>query len=343
LGSAPKNVGYQRRAEPQIFWKDEKSRWSVDDAMLPNVIENLEAFGQGAESVAEANRFVFVTFHQSYSYEDFVEGIRPDVDDDEGIGYQVVPGVFRKIVSRAMKDEDGQPYAIFIDEINRANIAKVFGELITLLEEDKRQGGDNPTTVQLPYSGESFCVPGNLWVIGSMNTADRSIALLDSALRRRFEFRELMPDSDVIRENVGDNGVVDEVDVAGVFEKLNDRIEFLYGRDHTIGHSYFLGVENLDDLRAVFIDRVIPLLQEYFYEDWEKVCLVLACQAPAYGSSGNPHPVIERQVLAAKSIFGEGASQLEDRRFRYAVSRDFIAAKGDELRPYFENMKLPQQ
>ncbi|MFC1609536.1 AAA family ATPase [Myxococcota bacterium] len=335
-----KNVEYARRAEPRIFSKDDESRWTVDESMLPEIISDLDALRPAARdaTLTDAKRYAFVTFHQSYSYEDFVEGIRPDVDEEQNITYEVLPGAFRKMVTKALKDPEGPPHAIFIDEINRANIAKVFGELITLLEEDKRIGGDNPTAVQLPYSGETFAVPANLWVIGSMNTADRSIALLDTALRRRFDFQELMPDSDVIQEHVGSTGVVDDVDIAALFEVINQRIEFLYDRDHTLGHSYFLAVENLDDLKTVFVDRVIPMLQEYFYEDWEKVCLVLGCPKPGYGTASNPKPIIERQVLTAKGLFGDGAGQLEDRRFHFGVSREFKDAKGADLLPFFDNM-----
>jgi 5-methylcytosine-specific restriction protein B len=170
-----------------------------------------------------------------------------------------------------------------------------------------------------------------------MNTADRSIALLDTALRRRFDFEELMPDSDVVRENVGDNGVVDEVDVAELLDTMNQRIEFLYSRDHMLGHSYLLGVQNLKDLREVFTDQLIPMLQEYFFEDWEKVCLVLGCGLAANGLR-NPKPMIERQVLAADSLFGEGVLDLEDRRSRYVVSRDFEHASDDDLKAFFDGV-----
>jgi len=334
-----KNVAYSTRREPLIFSKDDNSRWSVDVDLLEQAFPGWRPrLGtDSSKRVAHSKRYVFVTFHQSFSYEDFVEGIRPSTDEDSGIEYQLTPGVFRRIVTRALDDPDGRPHAIFIDEINRANVAKVFGELITLLEEDKRLGEENETTVQLPYSADSFGVPSNLWVIGSMNTADRSIALLDTALRRRFDFEELMPDSDVVRDNIGDSGVVGEVDVAELLDTMNQRIEFLYSRDHTLGHSYFLGVQHLKDLREVFTGQLIPMLQEYFFEDWEKVCLVLGCDLAANGLR-NPKPMIERQVLAADSLFGEGVLDLEDRRSRYVISRDFEHASEDDLKAFFDGV-----
>ena len=212
-----------------------------------------------------AGQIVFVTFHQSMSYEDFIEGIKPEPTEDGKITYEVKDGIFKKLCEKAKKDES-QNYVMIIDEINRGNVANIFGELISLIEDDKRLGAREELRAELPYSHTIFSVPKNVYIIGTMNTADRSVEALDSALRRRFTFKEMMPKSELVPE---------ENNVRNIFEIINQRIEVLKDREHQIGHSYFMGVNSEEGLKAVIYDKIIPLLQEYFYGDYEKIQLVL--------------------------------------------------------------------
>lgn len=218
----------------------------------------------------------FITFHQSYSYEEFIEGIRPNMNGDEELTYVLEKGVFRRISDRAKHDLSNN-YVIIIDEINRGNISKIFGELITLIEPTKRLFTDpveHPQKVTLPYSKRTFGVPKNLYILGTMNTADKSIALLDSALRRRFIFKEMLPNPALVESEIEIEGV----DIKTLFTLLNERIEFLIDKDHTIGHSYFLKIKDdqtIFSLAKVFSNEIIPLLLEYFYGDYEKIRLVL--------------------------------------------------------------------
>jgi 5-methylcytosine-specific restriction protein B len=181
-------------------------------------------------------------------------------------------------LAEARRKQQTQPaprFVLIIDEINRGNVANIFGELITLLEDDKRAGRPEALTVKLPYSKEDFTVPDNLYLLGTMNTADRSVEALDTALRRRFSFTEMRPDAQVIHDHVGEGGKVEGVDVAQILEVLNSRLEQLLDRDHCLGHALLLRVTDLDGLRAAFQRNVLPLLQEYFFGDWGKIGLVL--------------------------------------------------------------------
>ena len=201
---------------------------------------------------------VFTTFHQNYGYEDFIQGIRPDISTQE-MRFKTVDGVFKKIAEKAM-DEPEKDFVIIIDEINRANISKVFGELITLIEDDKRWGEENAVSVTLP-SGEIFAVPNNLYIVGTMNSADKSISLIDTALRRRFDFIEFVPDLTLISDSK----------LKDVLEKLNEGIEKeLNSTDLLIGHSYFIN-KTIDDICNIMNRSIIPLLYEYFFDNKNKV------------------------------------------------------------------------
>ncbi|EAK0368245.1 restriction endonuclease [Campylobacter sp. US42a] len=322
-------------------------------------------------------QIVFTTFHQSYGYEEFIEGIKPRIDNEENskeIKYEIKDGIFKELCEKALENRDSiknfnfyidklkekakiddnnpekyfelpntkysiqyrngktfrikfddmsknhkdypvsidnieklyktsnideiynsvyvrailnylklqgledykekdektnLPYIIIIDEINRGNVSKIFGELITLIEPSKRIGEKEELKVILPYSKKEFGVPKNVYIIGTMNTADRSITSLDTALRRRFEFIEMMPD--VSKLSMDCEGI----NLQELLKAINTRIEYLLDREKTIGHAFFIGVENLNDLKSIFQNKIIPLLQEYFYNDYALINAVL--------------------------------------------------------------------
>ncbi|EPC9569284.1 McrB family protein [Campylobacter jejuni] len=321
-------------------------------------------------------QIVFTTFHQSYGYEEFVEGIKPRMDKENSkeIEYEIKDGIFKELCEKALENRDSiknfnfyidklkekvkiddnnpekyfelpntkyfiqyrngrtfrikfdgmsknhkdypvsidnieklyktsiadeiynsayvkailnylksqgledykekdektnSPYIIIIDEINRGNVSKIFGELITLIEPSKRIGEPEELRVILPYSKKEFGVPKNVYIIGTMNTADRSITSLDTALRRRFEFIEMMPD--VSKLSMDCEGI----NLQELLKAINTRIEYLLDREKTIGHAFFIGVENLNDLKSIFQNKIIPLLQEYFYNDYALINEVL--------------------------------------------------------------------
>ncbi|MDY3113496.1 MAG: AAA family ATPase [Helicobacter sp.] len=238
----------------------------------------------------------FITFHQSFSYDEFIEGIKAEVKNGN-ISYQVESGIFKNMCEAAKNDAEN-PYILIIDEINRGNISKIFGELITLLEPSKRSGECEELSVTLPYSKKRFSVPNNLFVIGTMNTADRSIARLDIALRRRFEFIEMMPDASALES-------IEGVDLAKMLEAMNYRIEFLLDSEHLIGHTFFIGLQDLVGLKNVFKRQIIPLLREYFYDDYEKI----------------------KAVLNNNGIVAEVAEVAEKERLKFNLNDDFIDDK----------------
>ncbi|MBV6878889.1 AAA family ATPase [Epilithonimonas ginsengisoli] len=342
-----------------------------------NIHQDREIIKDEYNRLVETGQIVFTTFHQSMSYEDFIEGIKPVMTEDEGeVNYEIQNGIFKEICKTASEvneitvvdnfedswgklievvkeniaddklvkigsweyglstkeslkysslnspsqytftitkqnildtyqNKQARPsgafqkdmedvvnymkanlqlsdyrenndknqnrskernYVLIIDEINRGNVSQIFGELITLIEESKRLGNPEELEITLPYSKNKFGVPSNLYIIGTMNTADRSVEALDTALRRRFSFVEMMPDSNVVEE-----GNFQDYHRVGIMEKMNQRIELLLDKNYTLGHSYFIK----DDFKASFKNEIIPLLQEYFYNDCGKIGLVL--------------------------------------------------------------------
>lgn len=273
------------------------------------------------EKLREQGRIEFITFHPAYSYEEFIEGITVAVEADDGvpckdIQYKLKPGLFKELCKRALAEALGEPsdgkrwkelyqkyceikkekglidfeiapkYILIIDEINRGDIAKIFGELITLLEADKRIGAENEIIVKLPLSEDFFGVPPNVYIIGTMNTADRSIALLDVALRRRFGFVEMNPNFDVLekehieknKEFLQKNDVYDLLNKSvHALKSLNENLckDKAIGRDRQIGQSFLFKVFTADDLDLVWKHEILPLMEEYCYGDYQKINKIL--------------------------------------------------------------------
>lgn len=320
-----------------------------------------DEINQEYKTLLDAGQIVFTTFHQSLSYEDFIEGIKPKMENSE-ISYEVKDGIFKNICKKAInsdfivgelignyevskvgaeiiylkaprsgsiipvpkylineladlvkkgeinyeniknetainfmhettekfiingypkifaklvenlleKEREHQKHVLIIDEINRGNVSAIFGELITLLEEDKRKGADEAIEVVLPYSNEKFSIPSNVYIVGTMNTADRSVEALDAALRRRFSFVEMKANYKVLKENQ-----YKEVNLSQLLDVMNQRIEFLIDKDHQIGHAYLINITDFESLKLTFTNKIIPLLEEYFYGDFGKIGLIL--------------------------------------------------------------------
>ena len=296
--------------------KKDKSIIDMIEDKTKNIsnIEKEEIFNN-FNDLKKQGQIEFITFHQSYSYEDFVEGIRPTLaikdneikansEDKKDLKYTIHSGIFKNICERAKNNQD-KNYVLIIDEINRGNISKIFGELITLLEPTKRLGEFEELKIRLPYSGEEFGVPKNLYILGTMNTADRSIALLDIALRRRFNFIEMPPKYNLLNsiniETIGTESKNTEnteiIDLKKLLEAINTRIEFLLDKDHLIGHSYFINIKSFEDLKEIFRNSIIPLLQEYFYDDFEKIRFVLNSEVTNF--------IIEKKVEPDSNYISE--------------------------------------
>lgn len=219
--------------------------------------------------------------------------------------------------------QNSKPFFFVIDEINRGNISRIFGELITLIEETKREGsGDDGQSSILPYSRTKFTVPSNVYIIGTMNTADRSLTQIDTALRRRFDFWEVGPNPALLGEVPNEN-----IDLSKMLRAMNARISVLYDRDHLIGHSYLMNIDSFDELKSRFSNKIIPLLQEYFYDDYSKICRVLNDNRENEG-------LIVRETSSEDYLKG-----FESNEFPFVVSDPSKWESSDFIRIYDDNAK----
>lgn len=384
------------------------------------------------DALLKEGQIQFVTFHQSYSYEEFVEGIKPSVKKGT-IEYNIEDGVFKKLCLRAentnllnigeqfsnslggkfiiskynndiieITREDGSiitlpkglvfglnklldertitieniksrgkdgtslqdlleikydkyifgydsilkslleyirskeisnppNYVLIIDEINRGNISKIFGELITLIEDSKRIGAKEELRTKLTYSGADgdklFGVPNNIYIVGTMNSADRSIALIDTALRRRFTFFEYTADSTLLSEDV------EGINLQELLQMMNSRIEFLRDKDHLLGHAYFINVVTKNDLCSVFRNKVIPLLEEYFYDDYAKIQLVLG-DNKEFGKSPENRIIIPKPTSEQRKMFGKEVDGFEEKTL-YSINEKLYNEDYDSISAEF--------
>lgn len=379
------------------------------------------------DKLVASGQVQFVTFHQSYSYEDFVEGIKSSVNSNGQVEYKIEDGIFKKICIEAGKrsapslsfedaydlfvdevetkgdkfelkslvqgkpfnvkisslgncraipktedatemtitksnlktyletgvikdwktytttigeyirnnyiaksktvDNSDKNYVLIIDEINRGNISKIFGELITLIEKSKRVGETEEIKVKLTYSGvegkEDFGVPINLFILGTMNSADKSIALVDTALRRRFEFIEYAPDHTLLSNNV------EGINLQELLKTINARIEILLDKDHKIGHAYLINVESKNQLCEVFRNRIIPLLEEYFFGDYEKIQLVLG-DNNEFNKLKENKAVISNPTSDQRNLFGKDIDGFEEKTI-YQLNENILLQKYDDV------------
>ena len=253
------------------------------------------------EAYCHAGTIAMLSFHQSMSYEDFIEGLKP-ISNNGTLNYVLQDGIFKEMALRASENPT-QAHVLIIDEINRGNVASIFGELISLLEADKRTDGGNALRIQLPYSKTLFSLPPNLYIIGTMNSADRSIEALDTALRRRFSFRAILPQPELLPNIVGP----EEIKLSALLQSINQRLELLLDTQHQIGHAYFWEIDSLEALNEVFETRILPLLEEYFYGNWAKIGLILGKgfieELPKSKVTFADFPLVDKADYYHKSIY----------------------------------------
>jgi hypothetical protein len=333
IGRALQGLGFVELNRDLIEGKNFYKLTSYGENLIQKIIENWEndypsIFQEklNFENAIELGLINFITFHQSYSYEEFIEGLKPVVQEDGGLTYEIVDGIFKNICTKAISYPT-QKYVLIIDEINRGNISKIFGELITLIETSKRLfqiPKENPQSAILPYSRVKFSVPNNIYILGTMNSADKSITSIDSALRRRFNFTEVPPSPSLLKPFTYKNL---DINLNSILSILNERIEYLLDRDHQIGHSYFMHIYEWADLCRVFQQNIIPTLQDYFFNDWKKIAMVLG-DTPNFNKNEN-EKFLTQKITTYHNLFLE-EDEGED-NIRYEINPILIANNYDQF------------
>ncbi len=347
-----KTVVCDSRASQAYFDKDESGAWYLlADSMsvLADLQQQLADFYQAKrdsqvshEQPMLSERYSMVSFHQAYGYEEFVEGIRPvmGAHGARQVSYEIRDGAFLQLCQRAANDPE-QRYAMLIDEVNRANVARVFGELLSLIEPDKRAGLPNAMSVKLAYSGRSFSVPANVDIYATMNTQDHSLAPLDMALRRRFRFKDCPPQPQLLTTISVDD---ETIDLGRLLTGLNQRIMQVLGPDAQLGHAFLIEVSDLPQLQTALIEQVIPQLAQatggqlgllqylfndeqqtfdaQFIHDAQAVLLHSTSQHQTY----NQHAIAaEQSLLSANPIFGGQNASISG----YVINADLLAGEGE--------------
>ncbi|QTE74001.1 AAA family ATPase [Clostridiales bacterium FE2010] len=308
------------RTPPCVFFECAGGTWYVNHIRIQQDMPDF--FKRFLNQSKVDRRYAFVSFHQSFSYEDFIEGIRPEyVKETNSIDYSPKPGIFKALCKEAEQHPEKE-YAIFIDEINRGNISEIFGELISLIEIDKRKGMANELSTILPYSKEPFIIPSNVNLFGTMNSADRSVGAIDIALRRRFKFIPMTPDSKIIADELLRNRVnpedIDGINVIKLFNTMNSRIELLLDRNHMLGQALFMSVRKSADIITIMKDKIVPLLEEYFFNDLQKIQLVFN----DLDESGDlrDNPIYMHSTLSVDDYFNYIGDYLLDDKKHYYVN-----------------------
>ena len=366
--TSSQTVGYKNRASQAYFDKDLSGAWYLlpDSLMLLSELsEQLSEFQQAQRDNSASHnqrfsqqRFSMVSFHQAYGYEEFVEGIRPVMaaasqsnNSESQMSYAITDGAFLKLCQRAANDPQ-QRYAMLIDEINRANVSRVFGELLSLIEPDKRAGTPNAMTISLAYSGRAFSVPANVDIYATMNTQDHSLAPLDMALRRRFRFINCPPQPELlptVHLNKGSE-VTDEaesINLGKVLTGLNHRISQTLGFEAQLGHAFLFSVQSLEELQTAFTEQIIPQLAQaaggqvavlrYIFKDEQQLMpaqFIHDSQTLMNNETSN-QMASQNTITTQNSMFAGQQSYFAQSMHTgsYTINTDLIAKSGEFIKP----------